>query len=52
MKIVFKLSQKARKSGGDKYVSEKDETFCIYFPQYISRLNNECRSTIEIDIDI
>ena len=35
--LTFVLSQKAKSSGGDKYVCESNSDFNIYFPQTISR---------------
>lgn len=35
--FTFKLLQAAKKTGGDKYVCETDDTFVVYFPQSVSR---------------
>jgi hypothetical protein len=49
--LSFKLVQKAKKSGGDKYQCESDETFIIYFPQTISRgSNGECKEKLNMTI--
>ena len=47
---IFCLSQKARKLGGDKYTCKDDSQFSIYFPQTISRVQNEPVPTITVDI--
>lgn len=53
MKVIFKLEQKARKSGGDKYIAEHDESFNVYFPQAVSRDGNgKPLEKIVVDIDL
>ena len=51
MDLVFKLVAAAKKSGGDKYVCETDESFVIYFPQSISRENGKAKEKITIKIN-
>ncbi len=48
--LSFKLVQKAKKSGGDKYQCATDENFIIYFPQTFSRVSGECKEIISIVI--
>lgn len=45
----FKLVQKAKKTGGDKYICEQDENFNIYFPQEFSRINGECKEVLKFN---
>ncbi len=42
--IEFGLTTEAKKSGGDKYTAESDDTFVIYIPQRISRPNGKTAS--------
>jgi len=51
-KITFVLSKKAKNKGGDKYVAENDETFNIYFPQSISRTDDDDEPKQKITINI
>ena len=46
----FKLSQQAKKAGGDKYLSENDSNFSIYFPQSISRPTNKVKTEIAFNL--
>ena len=49
--LEFTLVQKAKKSGGDKYTCISDDTFVIYVPQNISRVNGEPKQTITMTIE-
>lgn len=49
---VFKLVQKAKSSGGDKYVSETNENFNIYFPQDISRTDGKVHEKLKITVEV
>jgi hypothetical protein len=51
MPFTFTLSQKAKKTGGDKFVCKEIENFLIYFPQEISRKNNECFDKVNVCFD-
>ena len=48
--MVFLLIKKALKNGGDKYSCETDESFVIYVPQSISRIDGEPKKSLNIDI--
>lgn len=48
--FTFRISQKAKTSGGDKYVCESDPKFVVYFPQSVSRVNGEPKEEIKVDI--
>lgn len=39
--LEFVMVQKAKSKGGDKYANVKDPSFTIYFPQSISRKEDE-----------
>lgn len=49
--FVFRLSQKAKTSGGDKYTCESDPKFVVYFPQSVSRVNGNAKEEIKIVIE-
>lgn len=49
--FIFRLVQKAKTVGGDKYVSESDCKFVVYFPQSISRINGVPKEEIKVNID-
>lgn len=40
MNVHFKLTQKAKSKGADKYTSVDDSTFSVYIPQNLSRSND------------
>jgi len=46
----FILTQKARKTGADKYTSVTDPTFSIYIPQTISRMKDEVHEKMKITV--
>jgi hypothetical protein len=48
--LIFNLVQPAKKSGGDKYTCETDETFTIYVPQSISRPEKEPLKILSVTI--
>jgi hypothetical protein len=48
--LTFILVQKAKKTGGDKYACTDDPNFIIYFPQIISRHNNDTHQELKIVI--
>lgn len=49
---TFKLTQKAKSKGGDKYECDEIENFNIYVPQEISRKNGEGpKKTLTISIE-
>lgn len=51
--MFFTLVQKAKRSGGDKYKSDTNESFVIYVPQTISRKNgNEPAEKLEVNINV
>ncbi len=52
--LTFNLQQAAKKTGGDKYVCETDETFAVYIPQSISRKNNNGKplQTVKMTITV
>lgn len=49
--MLFRLIQRARSTGGDKYEClDVDSDFRIYIPQEISRVNNQPLYEIELEI--
>jgi hypothetical protein len=49
--FTFILNKQAKKAGGDKYICKSNEEFVIYFPQSISRKdNNEAKKELKIEI--
>lgn len=46
----FKLIQKAKKSGGDKYECINDDKFNIYFPQSLSRPNGDVLNELSFNL--
>ena len=52
MKLIFKLIQAAKKSGGDKYQCTTDDKFIIYVPQNISRQNSKEDANPKEEINI
>jgi hypothetical protein len=50
--MQFKLIQKAKRGGGDKYVSILNEDFVVYIPQSICRVGGEPLSRIWITIGL
>jgi hypothetical protein len=49
--IKMELAKAAKKSGGDKYMSD-DEQLTIYFPQSISRPDGEPVDQITITVEV
>jgi len=53
MKLIFKLTNPANRSGGDRYEAEmkgEERPFAIYFPQSISRKKDKPRETITVEV--
>jgi hypothetical protein len=50
--LVFKLTTQAKKTGGDKYTCETDESFVVYVPQSISRADNAGKALEKLTITI
>jgi hypothetical protein len=50
--LEFILVQKAKSKGGDKYACVTDPSFSIYFPQTISRTDDEASARLYVDITI
>ena len=48
----FILSQKAKKTGGDKYVCVSDPSFTIYVPQAISRVGDVPHAKLSVKISV
>jgi len=46
----FILTQKAKKTGGDKYCSVADPSFIVYIPQTISRSGDVVHQKLVINI--
>ena len=51
-KLEMRLARKAKNKGGDRYETDyKGETIVIYFPQSISRYENESIGNLTVTIE-
>jgi hypothetical protein len=48
--LIFKIEQKAKKSGADKYICTTNSDFNIYVPQSISRKDGSVLEFLNISI--